>query len=78
MTYGTVADLTEKLAAKPKQVLWVPQFKPLSAKGKFVSTNEKRHRAAAIDVKAVEHFENTVHRADDRVELVDIKKVDGK
>jgi len=79
MTYGTVSDLAEKLAGKPKQVLWVPQFKPWAAREKFVSKNEKRHRAAAIEVKAVEHFENTVHRADDRVELVDInKKADGK
>lgn len=78
MTYGPVKELAEKLAAKPKQVLWVPQYKPLKAKGKFVSKSEKRHHAAHVDINAVEHFENTVHRADDRVELVDIKKADEK
>jgi anaerobic dimethyl sulfoxide reductase subunit B (iron-sulfur subunit) len=50
----------------------------LTAKDKFVSKNEKRHCAAAIEVKAVDHFQNTVHRAEDRVELVDIKKADEK
>lgn len=78
MAYGPVKELAEKLAGKPKQVLWVPQYKPLEAKGKFVSKNEKRHRAAHIDVKGVDHFENTVHRAETRVELVDIKTSEDK
>lgn len=36
MTYGKVEDLAKKMCEKPKQVLWVPQYKPMDAKGEFV------------------------------------------
>jgi Fe-S-cluster-containing dehydrogenase component len=76
MVYGPVKELAERMASKPKQVLWVPQYKPLEAKGKFVSKNEKRRSAAAIEVKAVKEFRTAAHRIDNRMELVDIKTKD--
>ena len=40
MRYGTVAELAEELERKPKQVLWVPQYKPWEARGEFVHDPE--------------------------------------
>jgi anaerobic dimethyl sulfoxide reductase subunit B (iron-sulfur subunit) len=42
MRYGTVEELAESLKMKPKQVLWVPQFKPLRARGEFISKHPGR------------------------------------
>jgi len=80
MTYGPVSELAVKLAAKPKQFLWVPQYKPLHAKDKFVSKNKKLHRAAAIEVQSANDFENTkqLHRTDSKIETVEFKKKDDK
>jgi len=39
MKYGTIDELCECLKQKPKQVLWIPQFKPQKARGPFVSKN---------------------------------------
>ena len=69
MRYGTVAELAPMLAEKPKQVLFVPQFKPYEAKGPFVPKNKlagKVHRAAAIDVQENTDFTTSSQRSDSR------------
>jgi hypothetical protein len=42
MKYGTVDELVKYLKEKPKQVLWIPQFKPLEARASFVSKHPGR------------------------------------
>ena len=69
MRYGTVAELAPMLAEKPKQVLFVPQFKPYEAKGPFVPKNKlagRVHRAAAIDVQENTNFTTSSQRSDSR------------
>lgn len=69
ISYGTVADLAPRLAEKPKQVLFVPQFKPLEAKGSFVPKNKlagKVHHAAAIEVQENTNFTTSSQRSDSR------------
>lgn len=72
MYYGTIEELAKKLAEKPKQVLFVPQFKPLEAKGKFEPKNkykEGRHVFAALDVQENTKFSTSSQRADSRTDL---------
>ena len=78
ITYGPVKELAEKLTNKRKQVLWVPEYKPLTTKGKFVSNNEKKHTYTQMNVKAVSQFETATHRSETRsdVELLGVKKVE--
>ena len=67
--YGTVAELAPRLAEKSKQTLFVPQFKPLEAKGKFVPRNKlagKVHHAAAIEVQENTNFTTSSQRSDSR------------
>ena len=69
MRYGTVAELAPLLAEKSKQVLFVPQYKPLEAKGAFVPKNKlagKVHHAAAIEVQENTNFTTSSQRADSR------------
>lgn len=69
MQYGPVAELAEKLEEKSKQVLFVPQFKPNEARGKFEPKNKfdpNRHRFGAVEVSANTHFTNSAQRADSR------------
>lgn len=72
MLYGSIEELSKKLAEKPKQVLFVPQFKPLEAKGKFVPQNkykEGRHKFAAIEVQENTEFSTSTQRSDSRTDL---------
>jgi|GEM_PF-180393 len=72
MQYGSIAELAPKLAEKTKQVLFVPQYKPLKAKGKFVPVNkfkEGRKRSVAMEIETVEHFETSTHRSDSRMDV---------
>lgn len=69
ISYGTVAELAPRLAAKPKQVLFVPQYRPLKAKGAFVPKNKmagRVHRAAAIEVTENTNFSTSSQRSDSR------------
>lgn len=76
ISFGTVEELAEKLAAKPKQALYVPQYKPLEAKGPFVSKHAgESRRISQARATQNEDFQNTVHRSDARVDLVDIEEV---
>lgn len=66
ITYGDVEELAKQLAAKPKQFLVVPGFKPYEAKGEFVSRG-KSHSAAHIDVNVSGKATFGLHRADTKV-----------
>ncbi len=69
MRYGTVEELAQQLIAKPKQMLIVPQFKPLEARGAFVPKNKmegKVHEAAAIEVTENTNFTTSSQRSDSR------------
>lgn len=67
ITYGTVEELSKKLDEKTKQFLVVPQYKPLDAKGAFVSKNANVHAAAHIEVTGTGHAAYAVHRHDTKV-----------
>lgn len=74
MKYGPVRELAELMEEKPKQVLFVPQYKPFEARGKFVSKrrgDEGRRKAAAIEVEAYGQVEFATHRDDSDVRSVD-------
>ena len=76
ISYGTVEELAVKLAQKPKQLLVVPQYKPLQAKGEFVSKNVGKKHVSDVHAEANTEFANTVHRSDARVELAEIDIVE--
>ena len=68
ITYGPVSELAEKLEEKSKQVLWVPQYKPLEAKGEFVPTttsNNEGREVANVEVEANEDWSTAAHRRSD-------------
>ena len=67
MRYGTVEELAKLLENKGKQVLFVPQYKPLDAKGKFVPKGKKARekRAVKVDIRDNEDFEIAIHRNKD-------------
>lgn len=70
ITYGTVEELAPKLAAKPKQFLMVPQYKPLEAKGEFVPKNKlagKVHKAAHLEAEGTGAATFGAHRHDTKV-----------
>ena len=72
MYYGPVEELARKLGEKTKQVLFVPQYKPLEARGSFQPHNkfkEGRHVFGAVNVQANEHFTTSSQRADSRTSL---------
>jgi anaerobic dimethyl sulfoxide reductase subunit B (iron-sulfur subunit) len=69
MQYGTVEELAVKLAEKTKQVLFVPQYKPYAAKGKFepkYKFDPTRHSFEPVEVAANENFTTSSQRADQR------------
>lgn len=69
MYYDTIDKLALRLAEKPKQALFVPQYKPREAKGKFVPKNKldcARHQFVVADVSANESFSTSSHRSDSR------------
>lgn len=51
ISYGTIEELSRKLAEKPKQFLVVPQYNPNAARGEFVPSNKEGHKAKHIDVQ---------------------------
>lgn len=68
MTYGPVEELAKKLCAKTKQVLWVPQYKPIEAKGDFVPTKKSNfddRAAAPVEVEANSDWSTAAHRRSD-------------
>lgn len=68
ITYGPVSELAEKLETKTKQVLWVPQYKPLEAKGEFVPTkksNNEGREIGKVEVEANEEWSTAAHRRSD-------------
>ena len=69
ITYGPVEELAKKLSEKPKQLLIVPQYKPLVAKGEFEHKHNKTddHVAAHMQVAGDGHAEFGAHRHDARV-----------
>lgn len=68
ISYGTVEELAEKLAAKPKQMLIVPQYKPYEAKGEFVpKAHENMHRAAHLEAEGTGKATFGAHRHDTKV-----------
>lgn len=74
ITYGTIEELARKASSKGKQVLWVPQYKPLEAKGAFVPTkasNSEGREVAAVEVEANSAWSTAAHRRsdDDHFEL---------
>ncbi|HWQ74655.1 MAG TPA: oxidoreductase [Syntrophomonas sp.] len=62
--YDTVENLAVQLQKKPKQVLFVPQYKPLEAKGPFVpgKKGERKSKASQMKVEANEAFEIATRR----------------
>lgn len=68
ITYGSVEELAKKLDDKSKQVLWVPQYKPLEAKGEFVPT-KKSNSASTSEKKVVieenKEWSTAAHRRSD-------------
>ncbi len=74
MKYGPVAELAAFMEEKPKQVLFVPQYKPYEARGAFVSARKddaSRRRAAAMEVDANAQVEFATHRDDSDVRNVE-------
>lgn len=71
ISFGTVEELSKKLAEKPKQFLVVPQYDPIAARGKFVPSNKEAHKAAHIDVQGTGKAAYAVHRHDTKVGEID-------
>lgn len=68
ITYGPTEELVGKMAAKNKQVLWVPQYKPLKAKGAFVPTkksNSEGREVASAEIESNENWSTAAHRRSD-------------
>jgi anaerobic dimethyl sulfoxide reductase subunit B (iron-sulfur subunit) len=65
LVYGPVQELAKRLEEKPKQALFVPQFKPIAARGPFVSANRAAGKVTqfkAIEVEANTDFDIAGHR----------------
>ena len=71
ISFGTVEELSKKLAEKPKQFLVVPQYDPIAARGKFVPSNKEAHKAAHIEVQGTGKAAYAVHRHDTKVGEID-------
>lgn len=68
ITYGSIEELAKKAATKTKQVLWIPQYKPLEAKGEFVPTkksNDSGFDASQVEIAANENWSTAAHRRSD-------------
>lgn len=73
MKCGPVEELAKVMCEKPKQVLFVPQFKPYEARGEFVSARRgdaSRRKAAAVEVESNAQVEFATHRDDSDVRRV--------
>lgn len=69
MYYGPLGELVGRLAEKPKQVLFIPQYRPKEARGAFVPHNKYAgnvHKAAAIEVTENTNFSTSSQRSDSR------------
>jgi anaerobic dimethyl sulfoxide reductase subunit B (iron-sulfur subunit) len=64
LRYDTVENLAVQLQRKSKQVLFVPQHKPLTAKGQFVpkKKEKRKYEAPKVKIEANEGFEVATHR----------------
>lgn len=71
ISYGPVEELAKKLADTPKQLLIVPQYKPIDARGKFVPKERKSHTAAHVEVEGTGKASFAVHRHDTKVDDID-------
>ena len=74
MKFGPVEKLVKELSGKPKQVLFVPQYKPYEARGEFRSirkNDDSRRKVAAIEVESYGQVEFATHRDDSDVRRVD-------
>lgn len=71
IAYGTVEDLAKRLAAKPKQLLVVPEFNPIASRDAFVSKNRAVHKAAHIEVEGTGKASFAAHRHDTKVGELD-------
>lgn len=71
INFGTVEELSKKLAEKPKQFLVVPQYDPIAVRGKFVPSNKEAHKAAHIEVQGTGKAAYAVHRHDTKVGEID-------
>jgi anaerobic dimethyl sulfoxide reductase subunit B (iron-sulfur subunit) len=77
ISYGPVEELAQKLAAKPKQLLIVPQFMPRVAKGPFVpGERDDGHRAAHVEITGTGKAAFGAHRHDSRVGEIDETDLD--
>ncbi|MDR3052365.1 MAG: hypothetical protein LBU48_00695 [Coriobacteriales bacterium] len=68
LQYGPVEELVKRFEEKPKQALFVPQFKPKEARGAFVSKNRAAGKVASFAAVAVEantDFDIAGHRRPD-------------
>ncbi len=69
ITYGPLDELVKKMDDKAKQVLWVPQYKPLEAKGEFVPTKKSNSSSTScgqkVVVEANEEWSTAAHRRSD-------------
>ncbi|MEI3229762.1 MAG: hypothetical protein V8S24_00040 [Gordonibacter pamelaeae] len=71
MTYGTVEELAQKLEEKPKQVLFVPQYKPLRGEGRVRALEQARAHGRPIEVQGTGKASYAVHRHDTKVGEID-------
>lgn len=69
MRYGEIEDLAKELAAKPKQLLIVPQFRPKQERGRFVHIDKggKGHKVAHVEVEGTGKATFAVHRHDTKL-----------
>jgi anaerobic dimethyl sulfoxide reductase subunit B (iron-sulfur subunit) len=68
LVYGPVQELVQRFDEKSKQALFVPQYKPAVARGKFVSANRLAGNVnsfEAVEVEANTNFDIAGHRRPD-------------
>lgn len=68
LQYGPVSELVKKLEEKPKQALFVPQYKPVETRGAFVSRNREAGKVTSFAAVAVEvntNYDIAGHRRPD-------------
>lgn len=68
ITYGTIEELSKKMMKKTKQVMWAPQYKPLTAKGKFKPTkksNNEGRETVVVEIEGNKDWTTAAHRRSD-------------
>ena len=67
IAYGPIDELAEKAKQKGKQALFIPQYKPLKAKGEFVPTKKSNFEESTekIEVESNEEWSTAAHRRSD-------------